>query len=201
VVSLETVLEPGTDAVIVDNKGAARVAVEHLISLGHETVAHIAAPRELPMGKLRLEGFRSAMGRAGLAVEEELIEEGDYSPLSGYRAMEALLKKGKRFTALFAATDQMGIGAIRALLDAGLRVPGDVAVIGIDNNFPSTLITPSLSSVNIPKYDMGYQAMGLLHRRIREANSPRRIVTLPTELVVRTSTAGNSEGLWNLSGW
>lgn len=201
VVSLENVLDPGIDAVVIDNRKAASTAVNHLISLGHRSIAHIAAPRRFQIGNLRLEGYRSTMQAAGFTVDEDLIIEGDYSPISGYHAMKELLKKEKKFSAVFAATDQMGIGAIRALLDEGRRVPEDVAVIGIDNNFPSTLITPSLSSVNLPKYDLGYQAMHLLNERMKEPNRPRCVITLESELIVRKSTSTEGSGTWNLVGW
>ena len=201
VVSLENVLDPGIDAVVIDNRKAASTAVNHLISLGHRSIAHIAAPKRFQTGNLRLEGYRSTMQAAGFTVDEDLIAVGDYSPISGYRAMKELLKKGKEFSAVFAATDQMGIGAIRALLDEGHRIPEDVAVIGIDNNFPSTLITPSLSSVNLPKYDLGYQAMHLLNERMKEPNRPRCVITLESELVVRKSTSTEGSGTWNLVGW
>jgi DNA-binding LacI/PurR family transcriptional regulator len=201
VVSLENVLDPGIDAVVIDNRKAASTAVSHLISLGHRSIAHIAAPKQFQIGSLRLVGYKSTMQGAGLAVEEDLIVEGDYSPVSGYHAMKELLKKGIEFSAVFAATDQMGIGAIRALLDEGRRVPEDIAVIGIDNNFPSTLITPSLSSVNLPKYDLGYQAMHLLNERMKEPNRPRCVITLESELVVRKSTSPEGSGTWNLVGW
>lgn len=201
VVSLENVLDPGIDAVVIDNRKAAAIAVNHLVSLGHKSIAHIAAPLRFQIGTLRLEGYRETMKKAGLAVEEELIEEGDYSPVSGYDVMKKILKKGKKLTAVFAANDQMGIGAIRALLDEGYRVPEDVAVIGIDNNFPSTLITPSLSSVNLPKYDLGFQAMHLLNERMKVPKRPRIVITLESELVVRKSTSAEGSGTWNLMGW
>jgi len=201
VVSLENVLDPGIDAVVIDNRKAAETAVNHLISMGHRSIAHVAAPLRFQIGQLRLEGFRETMQQAGLPVEEDLIGEGDYSPLSGYHAMKKLLKKGKKFTAVFAANDQMGIGVIRALLDEGYRVPEDVAVIGIDNNFPSTLIAPSLSSVNLPKYDLGYQAMHLLNERMKDPGRPRCVITLESELVVRKSTSSEGNGTWNLAGW
>jgi DNA-binding LacI/PurR family transcriptional regulator len=80
-------------------------------------------------------------------------------------------------------------------------VPEDIAVIGIDNNFPSTLITPSLSSINLPKYEMGYQAMQLLSDRIKSPEAPKRVVTLDTKLVVRKSTSTEGDGAWNLLNW
>ena len=201
VVSLENVLDPGIDAVVIDNKRAAEVAVNHLLSLGHRSIAHIAAPLRFQIGNLRLAGYRETMIQAGLIVEDDLIEEGDYSPSSGYEAMKKLLNKKKRFTAVFAGNDQMGIGAIRAILDEGLRVPEDVAVIGIDNNFPSTLINPSLSSVNLPKFDLGYQAMYLLNERMKDPDKQRCVITLDSELVVRKSTSDEGSGTWNLQGW
>lgn len=201
VVSLENVLDPSMDAVVIDNRKAAATAVNHLISLGHRNIAHISAPLRFQIGNLRLEGFRHTMQKAGLTVDDDLIGEGDYSPISGYNAMKEILKKGKAFTAVFAANDQMGIGVIRALLDEGYRVPEDVAVIGIDNNFPSTLITPSLSSVNLPKYDLGFQAMHLLNERMKDPGRPRCVITLESELVVRKSTSREGSGTWNLIGW
>lgn len=201
VVSLENVLDPTMDAVVIDNRKAAATAVNHLISLGHKTIAHISAPLRFQIGNLRLEGFRHTMRQAGLTVDDDLIGEGDYSPISGYNAMKEIIKKGKAFTAVFAANDQMGIGVIRALLDEGYRVPEDVAVIGIDNNFPSTLITPSLSSVNLPKYDLGFQAMHLLNERMKDPGRPRCVITLESELVVRKSTSREGSGTWNLIGW
>lgn len=201
VVSLENVLDPGIDAVVIDNRKAASTAVNHLISLGHRNIAHVAAPLRFQIGNLRLEGFKETMQQAGLDVEDALIMEGDYTPISGYHAMKEILKKGMRFTAVFAANDQMGIGVIRALLDEGLRVPEDIAVIGIDNNFPSTLITPSLSSVNLPKYELGYQAMHLLNERMKDPARQRCVITLESELVVRKSTSKDGSGSWNLIGW
>ncbi len=201
VVSMENVLDPGIDAVVIDNRKAAETAVSHLISLGHKSIAHIAAPLRFQIGNLRLAGYREAMMKADLIPDESLICEGNYSPSSGYRAMEEILSRKKGFTAVFAANDQMGIGAIRALLDYGHRIPEDIAVIGIDNNFPSTLITPSLSSVNLPKYDMGFQAMHLLNERMKDPKRPRCVITLESELIVRKSTSSEGSGTWNLIGW
>jgi len=201
VVSLENVLDPGIDAVVIDNRKAAQTAVNHLISLGHTKIAHIAAPLRFQIGTLRLQGYKETMKQVGLEVDEDLISEGDYSPISGYQSMKQIMEKGKPFTAVFAGNDQMGIGALRALLDAGYKVPEDVAVVGIDNNFPSTLVTPSLSSVNLPKFDLGFQAMHLLNERMNDPDQPRRVITLESELVVRKSTSPEGSGTWNLNGW
>ncbi|MBR0600459.1 LacI family DNA-binding transcriptional regulator [Sinanaerobacter chloroacetimidivorans] len=201
VVSLENVLDPGIDAVVIDNKKAAGIAVNHLLEQGHKAIAHVAAPLRFQIGALRLEGYRETLEKAGLKFDGSLVCEGNYSPISGYQCMMELLEREKHFTAVFAANDQMGIGVIRALLDRGYRVPEDIAVIGIDNNFPSTLVTPSLSSVNLPKYELGYQAMYLLTERMKEPDKPRCVITLDTELIVRRSTSKEGSDTWNLLNW
>lgn len=201
IVSLESALSPSLDAVVVDHKKAAKMAMGHLLDQGHRDIAHVTAPLNIEIGTLRLEGYREALAHAGLSFDQDLIREGNYSPISGYTCMNALLDQGKGFTAVLAANDQMGIGVIRALLDRGLRVPEDVAVIGIDDNFPSTLITPALSSIKLPKYEMGFQAMSLLAERIKQPDKPAQIVTLDTELVIRRSTSVEGDTTWNLYNW
>lgn len=201
VVTLESVLDPNLDAVIVDNKAAAENAVSHLIQTGHNQIAHIAGPRRFQIGSHRLEGYQDTLARAGIEPDQRRISEGDFSPNSGYQCMKQLLQREVAFTAVFAANDQMAIGAMRALLDAGKRIPEDVAVIGLDNNFPSTLVSPSLSSVSVPKYEMGVRAMELLVSKIEDPTKPATVITLETELIVRKSTSKDGEDTWNLLNW
>lgn len=201
IVSLESALSPSLDAVIVDHRQAAQTAMTHLFAQGHRKIAHVAAPLNLEIGALRLEGYQQALEREGIAFDQDLIREGDYSPISGYVCMNQLLSQDKTFTAVLAANDQMGIGVIRALLDRGLRIPEDMAVIGIDDNFPSTLISPALSSIKLPKNEMGVQAMTLLAERIKTPDRPIAVVTLDTELVVRSSTCADGDSTWNLYHW
>ncbi|GAB1475584.1 LacI family DNA-binding transcriptional regulator [Bacillota bacterium] len=200
-VTLENVLDPELDAVIIDNEKAAAVAVVHLLELGHERIAHIAGPERLQTGKQRRAGFIKTMLESGINPYEELISEGDYSPESGYEAMSAILERNVPFTAVFAANDQMAIGAMRALMDKGKRIPADAAVIGIDNNFPSTLVSPSLTSINIPKHEMGSRAMELLANRIKDTGKPAEIHMLETELIVRKSTSPDGDDKWDLINW
>ncbi len=201
VVTLENSLDPGLDAVIVDNEKAASQAVSHLLDTGHRKIAHIAGPDRFQIGRCRRIGYRDTLQKAGITADPELITEGDYSPVSGYECMEQLLMRGKDFTAVFVANDQMAIGSMRALMDSGKRIPEDVAVIGIDNNFPSTLVSPSLSSVNVPKYEMGFQAMELLAERLDDPAKDPEIRILETELIVRKSTSSEGDDQWNLCNW
>ncbi len=200
VVSLENILGPSIDAVIVENKKAAETAMGHLLSLGHNEILHIGAPQKFNIGKLRMEGYKNALEEAGIRFDSDKVCEGDFSPVSGYNCMKVLLERSIPFTAVFAANDQMAIGAMRALLDKGISIPEDVAVIGLDNNFPSTLVVPSLSSVNFPKFDMGYKAIELLSQRISEPEPEKRsVIVLDTELVVRKSTSHDGDNRWNLN--
>ncbi len=198
VVSLENILGPSMDAVIVDNKKAAETAMGHLLDLGHTQILHIAAPQRFNIGELRMEGYRKSLEEAGIKFDSNRVIEGDFSPKSGYRCMKDLLKRKISFTAVFCANDQMSIGAMRVLLDEGIRIPEDVAIIGLDNNFPATLVTPALSSVNFPKFDMGYKAIELLSQRISGSTKKRSVIVLDTELIVRKSTSNQGDNKWNL---
>ena len=201
VVSLENILGSSIDAVIVDNSKAAQIATSHLLSLGHKEIAHIAAPQKFNIGELRLKGYKKTLEEAGIPFNAERVCEGDFSPISGYHCMQQLLDKNTSFTAVFAANDQMAIGAMRALYEKGRRIPKDVAVIGLDNNFPSTLVSPSLSSVNFPKFEMGYQAMEQLFSRIADPEQKRCVIVLETELIIRQSTSKYGDSTWNLEDW
>ncbi len=201
VVTLENALDPGLDAVAIDNEKAAARAVAHLLELGHKQIAHIAGPERLQTGKYRRIGFQNTLLEAGVHPDTRLIEEGDYSPSGGYRCAERLLEKKLPFTAVFAANDQMAIGAMRAFMDRGLRIPEDVAVIGMDNNFPSTLTSPALSSIDIPKYEMGRQAMELLAARVENPERPPEVRSLDTKLIVRKSTSPKGDDSWELHNW
>lgn len=201
VVILENVLGQSADAVIIDNQAAAEKAVNHLMEIDHQRIAHVAAPTQLNNGRLRLEGYKNALEKGGIVVDPSLIRHGDYSAISGYHAVKMLLDEKISFTAVFAASDQMAIGSMRALLDAKLRIPEDVAIIGIDNSFPSSLVTPTLSTINIPKFEMGYQAFRLLANKIENPQRIRSVLTLETDLIIRQSTSVEGEKKWILEGW
>jgi DNA-binding LacI/PurR family transcriptional regulator len=201
VVSLENILGPSIDAVIVDNRKAAETAVKHLIDCGHKTIAHISAPTKFNIGELRLAGYRETLESNNIKFDDKFVCEGDFSPKSGYKCMQELLSRNLKFTAVFVANDQMAIGAMRALHEASIKIPEEVAIIGLDNNFPSTLVTPSLSSVNIPKFEMGYQAVELLANRIENPNAVRSVRVLDTKLVIRKSTSESGDSVWDLNNW
>lgn len=204
VVSLERVLKDEiTDAVIIDNKQSGYIATKHLLELGYRKLAHISGPLKFPMCIDRMQGYKRALSEYGIDIDNDMIKNGDYSPLSGYNAMKELLIHGSSsVNAVFAANDQMAIGAIRAIRETGLRIPEDIAVIGFDNIFASSIITPSLSTINVPKYRMGSTAVEILIKKIMNPEeSEKEIVTLSSNLVVRQSTDLRGDNTWDLYGW
>jgi LacI family transcriptional regulator len=181
---------PNADVVLYDNAGGSYEATRHLIDLGHECIGCIAGPADATSAAERVKGFRRAMSDAGLALPDNAVVEADFHFTGGREATARLLANGEPFTALFAANDLMAAGAIRALAERGLGVPGDISVIGFDDAPLAEMISPSLTTMRQPLQDMAQAAVTLLLSRITESNGPapnRRV--LPTSLVVRESTA------------
>lgn len=168
-----------------DNIGGAREAVTHLLRLGRARVATITGPQNMIAGADRLAGYQAALRDRGLLSEPGLIAEGDFTEASGYRAMQRLL--AHRPDAVFAASDIMAIGAMRALREASLRVPEDVAIVGFDDLPQSTRVEPPLTTVRQPTYRLGTTTVDSLLDLIEYPDSTPRRIVLPTELVVRAS--------------
>lgn len=201
VITLENLLDPRLSAVVIDNEKTARIAMSHLLEKSHKRIAYIGGPLKFHTGKHRRKGYEDSLFEKGITVDESLIKEGDYSPKSGYKAMKELLNGKPDFTAVFAANDQMAIGAMKALMDSGKTIPKDVAVIGMDNSFPSSLVSPTLTTVDIPKYEMGKEAMDLLVERIKNPNLLPEVRILDTKLIVRKSTDPDGDNFWDLENW
>jgi LacI family transcriptional regulator len=172
----------------VDNVGGARMAVEHLIRLGHRRTATITGPLGMIAGQDRLEGYRQALQAHHVPVEERLIVEGDFTEGSGMVGMQGLLSASP--DAVFVASDIMAIGALKALRQAGRQVPHDVALIGFDDIPAASVIEPALTTVRQPIERMGSMAVDLLLSVLEnplEEEAPAHRIILPTELVVRAS--------------
>jgi DNA-binding LacI/PurR family transcriptional regulator len=173
----------------VDNVGGAKAGVAHLVARGRTRIATISGPHDMGAGQDRLAGYRAALCAAGLAEAPALVVEGDFSEVSGLQAMRRLLAEQPDVDAVFAANDLMAIGALRALRDAGRRVPEDVAVVGFDDSPLSRVTDPPLSTVRQPVEDMGREMAEMLLRLISGADGDtHQSAVLPTELVVRASS-------------
>jgi len=181
---------PGLDSpsVDVDNVAGARLAIEHLIELGHRLIGCITnAPLAYTAASERLDGYRAALRAAGLPIDDDLVVEAEFDASSGHRAMATLLARAP-VTAVFVASDVVALGAFAALHDAGLRCPDDVSVVGFDDIPLAAFFDPPLTTVRIPAHDLGLAAGSALLDRIAGRPVPSRTL-LPTELVVRSSTA------------
>jgi LacI family transcriptional regulator len=181
---------PRTGFVMSDNRQGAVLAVRHLHELGHERIATITGTLHTPPGADRLDGYRDAMGELGLELREDYVREGDFYDESGYRGTRELLALDEPPTAIFAASDLMAAGVVRAAHDVGVRVPEDLAVVGFDDIGLASLIQPQLTTVRQDMKAMGEAAAAGLGRMIEdtEAEPAREIV--PTRLVVRASSGG-----------
>ncbi|MCI0578195.1 MAG: LacI family transcriptional regulator [Chloroflexi bacterium] len=171
----------------VDNVDGGQQATRCLLEYGHQRVAMITGPTGWRSVKDRAKGYGRALEEAGLAVDPGLIVEGDWSYESGYQAMLALLARRVAFTALFAQNDRMAIGAIRALSEAGRRVPQDVSVAGYDDIPVAGYCTPPLTTIRQPMQELGALATRLLIQAIEKPGSIRGEVLLKGELVRRDS--------------
>lgn len=168
----------------VDNVHAAEIAVEHLIERGRRRIATIAGPQDMPPGVDRLAGWRRVLERHGL--DDSLIEVGDFTPASGASAMRRLLERGEGVDGVFVANDQMAIGAYSSIRAAGLSIPGDVAVVGFDDDNYAASATPPLTTVHQPSIEMG-ATMARVLVDIIEGRPVESVTFLPTNLVVRAS--------------
>ncbi|MDX2938626.1 substrate-binding domain-containing protein, partial [Streptomyces ipomoeae] len=165
----------------------ARAATEHLLDLGHRTVHHLAGPRRWYATKDRIEGWRTALAARG-AYEPPLLN-GDWSAASGYAAGHGLASDGS-VTAVFAAGDEMAIGLIHALREAGRRVPEDISVVGFDGNPVFAYVSPPLTTVRQPFEAAAREGIRLLVHAIEKPDTDLpQASDPPVELVVRGSTA------------
>nr|HID14786.1 LacI family transcriptional regulator [Anaerolineae bacterium] len=181
---------PGSDIpfVDVDNVGAAKQAVEHLIGLGHRCIGIITnAPLEYTAARDRLAGYRQALEEAGIPFDERLVCYGDFREESGRVAMNQLLDLPESPTAVFVASDLVAFGALVAIKERGLRVPHDVALVGFDDVRLAHYVDPPLTTVRLPAYELGYRAATLLTQLIGSEPVEEQEILLQTELVVRQS--------------
>lgn len=175
-------------AVNIDDYKGAFEAIGYLASLGHRRIGFIGGPVERSASQTRLSAYRDALAELGLALEPQLIMPGDFTQPTGFAAARALLRLSEAPTAIFAANDPSAFGAVEAVKDRGLRVPEDVSVVGFDDIPMASQVFPALTTVRRPLEQMGTLAVELLLAQLGgEAVAPE--ATLPTQLVVRSSTA------------
>jgi len=185
---------PGTDIPFVDVKtsAGAEMAVNHLIGLGHKRIGLITnASLNYTSARQRCDGYLEALKKANLPIDQSLIREGDYTPASGYAAMNTLLTLTPRLTAIFVASDVVAMGAILAIKEAGLQIPKDIALVGFDDIPLAEYYDPPLTTIRLPAFGLGWASGERLMRLIQGEGLEREDVFLNSELIVRKSSFGN----------
>jgi LacI family transcriptional regulator len=169
----------------IDNVNSAYNAVTHLVRLGYQRIATITGPSTSTVGIDRNEGYRKALVERGRSIDLSLISEGDFTEAGGYYAMQRLL--ATRPDAVFAASDIMAFGAMRAVRDTGLCVPDDIAFVGFDDLPIATLSDVQLTTIRQPVVPFGVKAVEVLIDLIENGPTPPRHIIMDTELVIRAS--------------
>jgi LacI family transcriptional regulator len=176
-------------SVTLDNVRAGVMAAEHLLSLGHTRIAHIAGPLRLRLARERMAGFKRAVESHGLDPGCCVHIEGNWGCSTGYAAMNQILRMTPRPTAVFAANDRMAMGAMKAVFEAGLGVPGDVSVVGLDDIEVANYQIPPLTTVRQCFAEMGTIAVRLLLTLLGDEEPSQTQIVMDPQLVVRQSTS------------
>jgi len=175
--------------VAIDNAGAIRQAILHLMAHGHRRIAFVAGYPNDPTGDsgIRLRAFQQVIREHGLASDPNLIAYGNHGIYGGQEAMRQIMNSGVPFTAVLASNDESAIGALGVLKAQGLRIPEDVAIIGNDDTVEAITQVPPLTTFRSSPFQMGYQALELLLDNIEGRKPTLESVTLPTQFIVRQS--------------
>jgi LacI family transcriptional regulator len=172
----------------VDNRLGARLATEHLLSLGHTRIAHVAGAPGLRISDERIGGYSDALAAAAVEHSRALVAVGSFTEEGGYEAMRALLALSK-LTAVFAANDLSALGVMHAIAESGRRIPADVSVVGFDDLRLAGHTTPPLTTIHQPAFEIAQRATQLLLDLAAGREVPQRLHLLEPELVIRGSTA------------
>jgi LacI family transcriptional regulator len=171
-----------------DDFGGARTATEHLLSLGHRRIAHLSGGHGISTAVERRRGYLTALREAGIEPEAELVVESGYLEETGRVGMERLLALPDPPTAVFAVNDMVAIGAHGALLERGLQIPGDIALVGYNDVPLASRLEPALTTLRVPVKDYGRISAEMLIELIQTGRTTRRRVVMLPELIVRGST-------------
>ncbi len=179
----------GSPTIMVDNEGGIRQVLEHLVGHGHRDIAFIAGDPQDPGDSLsRIEAYRRGVCELNLNNDPRLMEFGLHWDEGAYLAVQRMLQSGVKFTAVMCSNDQSALGVVRALTEAGLRIPWNVAVTGFDDQPEALIQIPPLTSVHYPLFETGYRALLLIRKRIEEGPAAlAETVRVSTRLMTRQS--------------
>ena len=182
--------EPDVASIGSANWAGGFAAAQHLLALGHRRIGMISGPEDMLCSVARVDGYRSALERAGIAFEPELLRAGDFHVAGGRRAASQLLDLGEPPTAIFAGSDLQALGVYEAARPRGVRIPEDLSVVGYDDLRIARWVGPPLTTIRQPLTEMAETAARMLIRMSEDPEAPvNQRFDLATSLVVRESTA------------
>ncbi len=179
----------GATCVSIDDEECCAIVTEHLIGHGYKAIAHLSGPPTVSIGKARMKGYRRALARYGLAVRRDLIVQSGFHEKGGYLAMEKLLQlpAHDRPDAVVAVNDPAAFGAMKAIQEHRLRIPQDIAIVGMSDDVRAELVVSPLTTIKQPAYEIGKAAAEALIAVIEGKEDPGRKIIVQTELMVRKS--------------
>ncbi len=179
----------GASCVSIDDEESARLATMHLVGHGYTRLAHLSGPPKISIGQARLQGFLKACRQAKIDVDDDLILESGFHETGGYAAMKEILRlpRRRRPRAIVAVNDPAAFGAMKAILEAGLSVPGDIALIGFSDDVRAELMPVPLTTVRQPAYEVGKRAAQKLFSLIGGISNRPDEAIVETELILRAS--------------
>lgn len=182
--------------IVVDDFHGGFIATEHMIEHGGRRIAHIGGPLNLKIYRDRLNGYKDAMQKAGLPADESRIVHNSLTRIDGTNAIKKLLENRQRPDAIFCANDTTALSVILYLREKRIKVPDDMMVVGFSNEPFSEVVTPSISTVRQPGFEMGQKAADLLIRQIKTQDKPThyQTIVMPTGLIVRESSVRKTSG-------
>ncbi|MFC5649898.1 LacI family DNA-binding transcriptional regulator [Paenibacillus solisilvae] len=178
-----------------DNVKAAKEAVEHLIAQGHREIVFLSGYPNAKDSFDRLEGYIKALSAHDIPFRPELVENGNFNKSGGYEAIKRLTFKGALFTAVFSANDEMALGVYEICHEMGRTIPEELAIIGVDNDRVSKYLSPSLSTIDQPKYEMGFMLADKLIRYMNGDFKQPRLTILESRLLIRRSSDYPRKGI------
>lgn len=202
VVALETPFSSDKLGVITFNQiKYTKESIDYLVGQGRRKIWLLVGPPELPVYEDTMSACSEVFESHNLIFDSSCVLYGDYFAESGYTATKAALENGAEIDAIYAENDQMAIGAMKAIKEFKKRIPEDIAVIGADGIFVTSIIDPSLTSVELPRYELGYKSIQLLREMITDHPDRGEHIELEGKLIIRKSTDSSVEEDWGLKGW
>jgi len=177
------------DCICIDYKVGIIEAVKYLVSLNHKKIYFISGPRNLKTAKIRINNFIEAVEKSDRVDLSHRIIEGNHKIDGGFEAAKGILKEEELPTAVVCSNDLTAIGAMKAFGVAGIKVPEDISVIGLDNIMLTKIVSPALTTIGLERYKIGRKAMEFLLRRIKDKNLPKQTGIFKTKLILRKSTS------------